>query len=213
MKEAEFTYSLYVQANPVPDPDLLPLARDEATLLSFERSPDMMSEEQTDKARQGSPSRPSRLVAAIGAAAVLVLAIAAVALVAGGDTTLVAAGEADPVMEFDGSVCSYSGPERIEEGIVEFSMTNLSDSTVAFANIRLQESDLADELDGLPVGSSSSDVSPTPSIGTMRFTQVLSGESLTKEMAMPSGFYLLDCATGVPTDHVWRAAQIEVVEP
>ncbi len=213
MKDAEYIYSLYVQANPVPDPLLLPLSRDEAALLTSEGSPDMITEEQANRPNSGTSTRRRRLVAAAGAAVVLIAAIAAVALVAGGGTTVVAAEEADPVMTFDGSVCIYSGPELIEEGMVEFSMTNSADVEVVFARLEVGESDLREELDAFPVGSEDTGIRPNPEQGTLSYTLVAPGESVVRQWPMSAAFYVLDCATIDPTDHRWRAAQIEVVAP
>jgi hypothetical protein len=213
VKDAEFIYSLYVQANPVPDPDLLPLTRDEAALLSFERSPDMMNQEETDNVQQGTPVRRSRLVAAIGAAAVLVAALAVVVLWAGRDTAPVAAAEAEPVMSFDGSVCSYEGPTLIEEGTITFALTNAANRTAELGYVRLEEAELAEELELIPVGSDAAVASPIPP-GYARFVEMAPGESVMRDYLMRPGFHVLDCATGDPVvDHVWRAAQIEVVAP
>ena len=106
MKDAEFIYSLYVQANPVPDPDQLALTRDEAVLLTDERSPDMITEERVDSS-QPTPPKRKRLAAALGAAAVLIVAIGAVAILASRGSDPVAAGDAKPIMTFDGSSCSF----------------------------------------------------------------------------------------------------------
>jgi hypothetical protein len=95
VKDAEFIYSLYVQANPVPDPDLLPLAEDEAVLLIPERSPDMITQERVESPQPTPPWR-GRSAVAVGAAAVLIVAIAAVAILVSGGPELVAAADANP---------------------------------------------------------------------------------------------------------------------
>jgi hypothetical protein len=215
VKDPEFIYSLYVQANPVPDPDLVPLTRDEARLPLFERSQDMINEEQTYKKPALSPWR-RRTAVALGAAAVLVVAVGAAAIVLNRDSGPVAAGDANPVVVFDGTTCSYEGPTSIEEGLVDFSLTNSASEVFNFATFRMLESALAQELQEHPVGTDWAEPpdSPVP-LGVMSFAGVYPGEPYRSDWLLDSGTYLFECTTGVQSggipEHVWRIAQVEVV--
>lgn len=215
MTNAELIYSLYVQANPVPDPDLLPLTRDEAWLPSFERSPDMLNEEQTDKNLTQPPKR-RRIAVALGAAAVLVVVVGAAAIVLNRDSGPVAAGDAKPEVVFDGTTCSYEGPTSIEEGLVEFSLTNSASEVFDFNTIRMLESALAQELQNRPVGTDWEEPpgSPVP-LGVMSFVRVNPGEPYRPDFLLEPGTYLFECLTGVQSggipEHVWRIAEVEVV--
>lgn len=214
MKDAEFIYSLYVQANPVPDPDLLPLTRDEAVLLTLERSPDMITEERLDSP-QPTPPKRRRLLPAIGAAAVLIVAVAAVAVLVGRDSQPVAAADANPVVEFSGTACSYEGPTLIEEGLVEFSLTDSGGEGFNWASFRMEEPALSQELAEHPVGTDWAEPpeGPMPD-GEMSLTRVPPGVSIVNDWFMSPGTYLLECTTpiglGFP-EHVWRVTQVEVV--
>lgn len=216
MKGAEFIYSLYVQANPVPDPDLLPLARDEAVLLTPERSPDMITQEQVEKRQPKSPPRRKRLVPALAAAAVLMVAVVAAAILMNGDAAPVAAVDADPVVVFDGTTCSYDGPTVIEEGDVQFTLTNSADETFILSSFRMEEPALSQELAAAPVGTdyATAPDSPMPD-GEDSFVWVPPGGSMVvvHTWEMTPGTYVLDCVIGEPTEHVWRVARVEVVAP
>lgn len=214
MKDAEFIYALYVQANPVPDPDLLSLTRDEAVLLTLERSPDMITQEQAEEHQPASSPRRSRLAAAFGTAAVLIVAVGAVVILVSGNSRPPVAADANPVVEFDGTSCSYDGPTKIEEGMVKFSITNTADRDFTFATIRMEEPALSQSLEGLPIGS---DIALEPDVplpeGTMRFVLISPNESKIEDRPMAAGVYVFDCVAGEPTEHVWRVAQMEVVTP
>lgn len=213
MKDAEFIYSLYVQANPVPDPNLLPLTRDEAALLTLERSPDMITEERLESP-QPTPPKRTRLVPALGAAAVLIVAIAAVAFLVGRDSAPIAAADANPVVEFDGTACTYEGPTLIEEGMVEFSLTSSGDEGFNLVAIRLQEPVLSQELAAAPVGSDFAITPDTPTPeGELSSAGVSPGDSVSNGWLMKAGTYVLDCTIPVRAvpEHIWRIAQVEVV--
>ncbi len=116
MKDAEQIYALYVQANPVPDPDLLPLTRDEAVLLSIEGSQAMQTQEPTKEQPAARTTGRNILVAAGAFAVVIVIGLIAALLINNSDSGPVAAADAAPVVVFDGSTCTYDGPTQIEEG-------------------------------------------------------------------------------------------------
>lgn len=214
MKDAELVYSLYVQANPVPDPGLLPLSRDEAALLTLERSPDMITEEQAKK-RQSTQPKPKRVAVVLGAAAILIAAVVGAAILVNGDPESVAAADANPVVVFDGTSCSYEGPTLIEEGLVEFSMTSSGDEGFNWSSFLMQEPALSQELAEHPVGTDWAEApdDPTPE-GEMSLVGVPPGDSIVNSWLMKPGTHLLECTIplreGVP-EHVWRVAQVEVV--
>jgi hypothetical protein len=83
VSDTERIYSLYVQANPIPDPGLLPLTQDEAELLFIERSRAMDTQERIETRDTGHRRRWS--VAAIAFAVIIVVvgAVAAIALLVG----------------------------------------------------------------------------------------------------------------------------------
>ena len=218
MKDAEFIYSLYVQANPVPDLDLLPLTRDEAALLTTQRSLDMITQEEAQSV-QPTPPKRSRLAAALGAAAVLVIAVAAVVVLIDSESDPVAAADAEPVVVFDGESCSYEGPSLIEEGTVNWSFANSADETFHMYGWLIQEQNLENELAAHPIGV---DIETHPDdgdvpYGTIWLTATVEPGSSADDSQLLAllkpGFYLVDCGIGRGPGHVWRAAQIEVVAP
>jgi hypothetical protein len=216
VKDPEFIYSLYVQANPVPDPDLLPLTKDEAALLTLERSPDMITQERLDSP-QPTPPKRRRLVPALATAAVLIVAVSAVAVLVGRDSEPVAAADANPVVEFTGTACSYEGPTLIEEGLVEFSLTDSGGEGFNWSSFRMEEPVLSQELAEHAVGTDWAEApdDPTPD-GEMSLVGVPPGDPVVNGWLMKPGTYLLECTIplreGIP-DHVWRVAQVEVVAP
>ena len=215
MKDAELVYSLYVQANPVPDPDLLPLSRDEAVLLTLERSPDMITEEQA-KERQPTQPKSRRVAVVLSTAAILIVAVAGAAILVNGGTKPVAAADAHPVVVFDGTTCSYEGPMLIEEGQVEFSLTSSGDEGFNLSSIRMEEPALSQELEAGPVGADWATTPDTPvPPGEMSSIGVPAGDSISSGWLMDPGVYVLDCTTPVRVtpEHVWRIAQVEVVSP
>lgn len=212
MKDAEQIYALYVQANPVLNPDLLPVTRDEAVLLSIEGSHVMQTQEPTKEQPAARNSSRNILVAVGAFAVVIVIGLAAVLVINSGDSGPVAAADAAPVVVFDGSTCTYDGPTQIEEGAVEFSITNSGDTVVALAGWLMSGAALEAELQRTPVGANM-DAPPDAPLpeGEAVFAWVTSqGASLARTSLLSAGTYLIDCKAG---DHVWRAAQVEIVVP
>jgi hypothetical protein len=217
VKDAEFIYSLYVQANPVADPDLLPLTKDEAVLLALERSPDMITQEHVEKRQPEAPPRRKRLVPALAAAAVLTVAVVAAAILMSGDPGPVAAADANPVVVFDGTTCSYEGPTLIEEGVVEFSFENSADEAFYPIAWLVEEPALTHELELHPVGTDIDTTNEANPDGIVviqgRIRPGATGFESQLSMRLEPGTYLFDCGTGLGPDRVWRAAQLEVVAP
>jgi hypothetical protein len=217
--DAERVYSLYVQANPVPDPGLLPLTQDEAELLLIEGSRDMDTQEKVEVRR--APRLPRRRVAVVAFVAVLVVVGAVfgiVAFVSDGGEDAVAAADARPLITFDGESCTYNGPSVIEQGSVDFTFVNTSNERAVLVGWRfIDESSLAAELEKLPVGGdiAASEPMPAGGIGSVN-VGTEAGESATAPTGLVADTHALDCATLTPAgvaEHVWRAATIEVVAP
>jgi hypothetical protein len=212
VKDAEQIYALYVQANPVPNPDLLPLTRDEAVLLPIEGSQDMETQQPTKEQPAARNTNRNVLVAVGAFAIVIVVGVVAALLINNSDSGPVAAADAAPAVVFDGTTCTYDGPTQIEEGTVEFSMTNSGDVDFALAPWLMAGTALEEELQLLPVGSDmeAGPLDPGPE-GNMVFAVYASpGDSQSILWPLAAGTYLLDCKTEL---HVWRAAEFNVVAP
>jgi hypothetical protein len=222
--DTELVYALYVQANPVPDPTLLPLtqAEAEAGLLTHEGSTDMDTRERIET--RPAPKAPPRRSLALGLAAVLVVAVAAAAIVwfvAGGDEGAVAAGNARPEVVFDGESCRYNGPTLIEQGNTSLLLTNTSSDAVSAIGFNIPTSELTAELAAAPLGSdmSLSADAPMPAGTTAFSVSADPGSEATGPLTLLPGTHLIDClyyesANSVLPDYVWRAQTlIEVVAP
>ena len=212
MKDTEQIYALYVRANPVPDPDLLPLTRDDAVLLSIEGSEDMQTQEPIKEQPAVRNTSRNALVAAGAFAVVIVIGLVAALLIGTGEPGPVAAVDAAPVVVFDGSTCTYDGPKQIEEGTVEFSTTNSGDVWLNLSGWRMSGDALAAELERTPVGSDMAiaDADPMPAGTPVLGWYLQPGKSHSLSWAFTEGTYLIDCVTD---DHVWRPAQLEIVIP
>ena len=213
MKDTEQIYALYVQANPVPNPDLLPLTKDDAVLLSIEGSEDMQTQEPI-KEQPVARNTSRNVLVAVGAFAVVIVIglVTTLLLTSNDEPSPVAAADAAPVVVFDGSTCTYDGPTVIEEGTVEFSTTNSGDMWLNLTGWRMSGDALAEELERTPVGTdmavTSSD--PMPAGQPVLGWYILPGKSHALTWAFTEGTYLVDCVTD---DRVWRPAQLEIVAP
>jgi hypothetical protein len=216
--DTELVYALYVQANPVINPDLLPLTQFEAELLTHERSTDMDTREHIDNRR--TPRLPRRRALAFGLGAILVVAAvatAAVLIVAGDGDDPVAAADAAPTVTFDGNSCRYDGPTLIEEGVVTITAVNTGTEMFDLAGFLMPESRLAAELERTPLGTDMAltPIDPMPS-GNMATVTARPGSEGVGLWTMREGMYIIDCVTYFSgySDHVWRAATtVEVVAP
>lgn len=216
MRDAERIYALYVQANPVPDPDLLDMTRDETVLLPIERSDDMITQEPIQESPRVRPSRRNVLVAAGVFAAILVVGLATVLLVNGGESGPVAAADARPEVVFDGATCTYDGPSEIEAGNVEFTMINSAAREFTLGGFRMEGEALEAALIKIPVGTDLDVRGDPPPAGRMSLNWTTDpGSTGTGVATFVAGTYLIDCATWADgsTDHVWRAARIDVISP
>lgn len=223
MSDTERVFALYVQVNPVPEPDLLPLTRDEAELLITEGST-VMDTRETIKARPPQRTRRWRPVAVAAAAFVIVLGVVGgVLLLAGGEDELVAAADANPLLTFDGESLTYDGPTEITPGSVEFTVVNNATRDVTLGVWRMSGVALPRELDRTPVGTDRALTpnDPMPAGELFLVADVAAGaqSATTSDLMVAGSTYLVDCVTYAETnndvynDHVWRAAAIEVIAP
>lgn len=86
MSDTERVYSLYVQANPVPDPNLLPASPEEAELLITERSRDMATQQLTETRRSRQPAQWRIAAYAFATVVLFATVIGAAFLITGGRT-------------------------------------------------------------------------------------------------------------------------------
>ena len=114
MSDTERVFALYVQVNPVPEPNLLPPTRDVAQLPIIEGSTIMDTRERIE-VRPPERVRRWKPAVVVAAAFVLVLGIVGGVLLLSGDEDggPVAAADAHPMVTCDGESCTYDGPTRI----------------------------------------------------------------------------------------------------
>ena len=222
----EQVYALFVQANPVPNPDALPLALEApAPLLLYpveERKGIMLTEERSRVEEPQQKKRWLRPLAVVAAAFVVVLALGAgVWWLTGDEASPVAAEDADPVVTFDGEVVGYNGPDLIQSGLVDFTLINQLDEEATFAVWRFPTQAALDvALEQHPVGTDialepdSSNPAADGGIAQLSI-DAPAGEEESGTSLLPAGWYLMDVVTdtnGIPS-HAWRADVIvEVVE-
>ena len=219
----EQVYALFVQANPVPDPDALPLTLEASAPLLYpveERKGIMLTEERSRVEEPQQKKRWLRPLAVVAAAFVVVLALGAgVWWLTGDETGPVAPGDADTIVTFDGEVVRYQGPDEIVSGPVDFTLVNQLDEEAMLAGWRFPTRTALDaEMARLGLGQDMAlnPDSPTPEGGITQFAfDAPAGEEATAMSLLPPGWYLMDVLTNTYgfNDHVWRADVIvEVVE-
>ncbi|MDJ0792390.1 MAG: hypothetical protein QNJ71_10880 [Acidimicrobiia bacterium] len=224
MNDTDRVYALFMQANPVPDANLLPMTRDEAALPLMEGSTIMDAQETIQVQPTEEQTRGWRPVAVAAAAfvAVLVIVGGSLMLLLGGEGEPVAAGDASPVVTCDGETCTYAGPTTITPGVLRIEFVNNGDRTITAALWRMSGAPLENELAEEPAGTDV-DLTPDdpPPLGSLEFsTDVEPGSTVSESAEVAAGYtYLVDCLTTASTgddayhDHLWRPAAIEVVEP
>ena len=142
MSDTERAYSLYVQANPVPDPGRLPETPHEAELLMIERSRPMDTEQRPAVRNQAPPTvanRSDRVAAII----VVVGATIGIATLITNDNDTAATPDTVQTLTFDGATLTYRGPETLQAGSeITLTLENTSDETVQFNWGRLRDEDM-----------------------------------------------------------------------
>lgn len=142
--------------------------------------------------------RPRRRTAAVG---ILILAAAC-------------SGSSDPGATFDGQDCVYDGPDKVDAGTIEVTFENTSGEFVALAFLELP-SDPQRAADEIALVGTDGPIPEEPDPGGAQpvgFVMAEPGEEVTQEAALPSGSYVIDCATfdGERPSHAWRAGVLEV---
>ena len=223
MSDTDRVFALFMQANPVPDPSLLPLTRDEAALPNFEGSMIMDTRETTQARPTDERVRGWKPVAVVAAAFIVVLLVVGGGiLLMGGEGEPVAAADAQPVVTCDGETCTWDGPTALTPGVLRIEAVNDSTRMITFAVWMMSGPALDDQLADRPAGTdialSPDDEAPDGELAF--YTEVAPGSTQTPSVAVVAGHtYLVDCLTrdtsggGDFYDHLWRPAAIEVVEP
>ena len=128
--------------------------------------------------------------------------------------TLSGCGDArSPTATFDGEVCTYSGPDSVNEGDIEVTFENNSDGIAALVFLLLvDESARADEV--ARIGSRTS-VEGAPPGSAVEFDALVEAdprEKAIETVRLTSGTHLVDCVTftGIAPNEVWRVALVEV---
>lgn len=223
MSDADRVFALFKEANPVPDPSLLPTTRDEAALPTFEGSMIMDTRETTQARPTEERVRGWKPVVAVAAAfLVIVVVVGGAILLMGGEGEPVAAAEAQPVVTCDGETCTWDGPTALTPGDLQIEFVNDSPRTITFAVWMMNGAALEDQLANRPAGTDIA-LPPDDAVpeGELAFYfDVAPGGTQTGSVAVTAGNgYLVDCLTTAASDegdyydHLWRPATIDVVEP
>jgi hypothetical protein len=119
-----------------------------------------------------------------------------------------------PTATFDGQTCDFDGPDKVSAGGVEMTLTNTSGEFVALAFLELPGNE---ERRAQALALVGSDFAIPPEedpdgAQVVGFLMAEPGEEVVEEAALPSGSYVVDCATfdGERPSHAWRAAVLEV---
>jgi hypothetical protein len=223
VSDADRVYALFEEANPVPDPSLLPATRDEAALPTFEGSMIMDTRETTQARPTEERARGWKAVVAVAAAFIVVLVgVGGAILLMGGEGEPVAATEAQPIVTCDGEACNWDGPTTLTPGDLRIEFINDSPRGITFAVWTMNGAALEDQLANRPAGTDIAllpdDAVPDGDLAF--FFNVAPGGSRSESLAVTAGnSYLVDCLTTAASDdgdyydHLWRPAAIEVVEP
>lgn len=121
---------------------------------------------------------------------------------------------AEPQATFTGTVCEYTGPDTLQAGGVEVTFENSSGEFAALAFLELPDDESVRERELALIGSDA----PIPDVPDPEGAQLAGfllaepGEKVVEEAPLPTGEYVIDCATfdGDQPSHAWRAAAIEV---
>lgn len=177
MSDTEWVYSLFTEANPIPDPERFLASRSETDLLVIEGS-QVMDTEQLTEVPATEPGSLRR-VAAIAFAALIVVVgvVAGVALLTGNESGVASGGGDTPIgglsdgaisnvyaVTFDGNECTYMGPTEVPPGDYAFLFTDASDlGAVLFARMIVDGHTYQDVLDAWEEAGGNGSYVPRPS--------------------------------------------------
>jgi len=148
MSDTEWIYSLYIQANPVPDPELLSETLEDSQVVVLDRRPS--STEPARVVDRAADHRPGWMIA-VTAFAIAILIAAAVGLIAllGNDRgEVIIAPPPMPTVSFDGETATYTGPETFDRRTLTVVLENTSGDMAGLGwNVMNDESiTLAEEI-------------------------------------------------------------------
>ncbi len=176
------------------------------------------------RVRPSEPARRWNPAAALVGAFVVVLAIVGAVFLLRGESGPVAAADANPVITCDGESCTYDGPTSILEGEVEITFANDGPRDMILGVWSMHEAtELAAELERTPVDTDRAldPGDPVPDGGLRLTLEVAAGQEATGSVFLwAPQTHLIDCLTTATdatgdgyNDHLWRVAEIEVLEP
>lgn len=145
MSDTEWIYSLYIQANPVPDPDVLPFTEDEGGLVTVGRVTPTETREhlQTREPRRRTPWRTAAVAFVV---VVLIGAVFGLLALLGGDEPDVIVPDPVPTVTFDGQTATYTGPASFDDNTITFIFNNDTDRMVGLGwNVMNDESITIDD--------------------------------------------------------------------
>jgi len=231
MTGEEQVYALFVQANPVPDPAVLPLELEASAPLLYpveERDGKMLTEERSRTEAPKQKRSWSRPLAAATVAFVLVVAVGGAAWLFAGEAdspdpgeaaTLFAAEDADTTITFDGQVVTYDGPELVSRGYVEFTFMNGLDEAATLVWWRFHDqaaldAELARQDPGEELALEPDTPQPADAVRQFEMRVPAGGDEVAR-LFMPAGWYLVDVVTTESgyADYAWRADVIVEVVP
>ncbi len=200
MNTPEHVFALFIEANPVADPDVL----DGATEPEGETMHVVDREEQTKERRPsddrgGVPPRWGWKPAMVAAVVVLLVGVVGLAALLSRDTPgPVTAETADIDVVFDGSSCSYSGPSELFAGdaIVGFERTPGA-APVALVITRLRSGEDAVDLAGIEEWAATQPAQLIPPWAASFDSDYLTDDvmSLQTETTFDAGRYMVSCNT------------------
>jgi hypothetical protein len=146
MSDTQWVYSLYIQANPVPDPAELPLTEEEGDLVVAPLSarPETTQRLTTQDARRRTPWRTVTIAFAV---VILIGAVFGLATLIGSDSPdVIVVPDSMPTVSFDGQSATYAGPSTFDTNAITFVFDNNSDRMALLGwNVMNDESITIDE--------------------------------------------------------------------
>lgn len=124
MSDTEWIYSLYIQANPVPDPGLLAETLEESQVVVLDRLPPDTAPAR--RLRRAGDHRPGWMIAvAAFAVAILIAAAASLIVLLGNERgEVIVVPPPVPMVSFDGETATYIGPETFDRSTLTFLFEN-----------------------------------------------------------------------------------------